>query len=273
MKNQKQVALELIGKHVAAYRTMDVSLTYSDRLGKAELLLVAGHVQRQADGSYTVQGSRKEPYLVNGACECEDYKRNAPKGWCKHRIAAKLHRLTLHDLEEIRRAGIPHLHFVCEHKSLMELCWQAECPEPMDQLCDACLRECDAVDARYEVVSDGAATLPPTTLSPAELAALAEPRYEPAPKLPCKRKTSRMIPMPEAPASLNLKLRLPGGHELMYTARSMKRGDAGDQELLERLPFILQALEELGCEDEPLTGPSWLRRLGQLCKLSHGRER
>ena len=89
MVTQKQVALELIGKHVEEYGNLDVHHLYSARLDKAQELLIAEKVQRQADGSYTVQESQTEPYQVNGACTCVDFTMgHAPSGWCKHRLAA-----------------------------------------------------------------------------------------------------------------------------------------------------------------------------------------
>lgn len=286
MLSQKQVALELIGKHVAAYHDSDIHKVYTDRINKARSLLEEGKVTRHKDGTYAVQGSQETPYHVNATCGCQDFLlHQAPHGWCKHRLACKLYQQVLVDLDSMRHAGIPHLHFSCDHKALLELCWEIECPEPMDQLCSHCTAALDE-GSEERGVCEG--TLDPedctgspwphiaeapvgcaSTLTKAELQELAAPPYECGPKKSAKHNGQRplTVPMPEAPASLNLKIKLPGGNELMYTARSMRRGGQGDDELLARLPRILEALEALGAEES--TGVwSRLRRLAHLCRLS-----
>ena len=104
-----------------------------------------------------------------------------------------------------------------------------------------------------------------------ELTVIAAPIYEPCPTVSKKKSARPMsagLVMPEAPASLNLKLKV-GQVELMYTARSMKRGAQGDQELEERLPGILAMLERLGLEDTeiPDQSRSWFRRMVGWCKI------
>mgnify|MGYP001604264119 CR=1 FL=1 len=297
MKTQTQVELELIGLHIAAYREKDVNQVYADRLTKAEMLVCDGKVARQKDGHYLVQGSRPEPYIVAcQACTCTDFTlMHAPHGWCKHRLAAKMHASVLVDMDTLRSQGVPHGHYTCEHKSTQELCWQVDCLTPRNLLCQACaLALSRAPEAQWQETEDGdlgesQATwdeaiggIPPlngegayplSTLSPEQLAVIAAPVYEPCPP-PAKKKVARQmsshgVVMPEAPASLNLKLKV-GQVELMYTARSMKRGAQGDQELEERLPGILAMLEQLGPEvvEQGLvpTG-SFFRRLVALCKL------
>ena len=298
MKTQMQVERELIGLHVAAYREKDVNQVYADRLTKAEHLLEEGHVTRLDDGHYLVQGRRHAPYQVNTACQCEDFLReNAPHGWCKHRLAAKIAAQVRLELEGMRSQDVPHAHYVCVHKGTQELCWEAGCLTPRNLLCQACaLALSRAPEAQWQETEDveptpasmndmsawdaamasppvnGDGIYPASTLSPEELATIAAPVYEPCPPLAKKKATrplSHGVVMPEAPASLNLKLKI-GQVELMYTARSMKRGAAGDQELEERLPGILAMLEQLGPEvvEQGLvpTG-SFFRRLVALCKL------
>lgn len=276
MLSQKQVALDLIGKHVAEYLELDTQQIYKERVLLAQQLLIQQKVQRQPDGTFLIQGSRQKPYKVNSICECVDYTRHAqygetqgsPNGWCKHRIAAKLYMKVLLDLDEQRKAGIPHFHFTCDHKSEMELCWQQSCPEPMDQLCASCLEAMRQIADIEEHTND--AQHGPT--SPAVLAKLAEPPYEKASPQKSKTRTAQRTqsPLPEAPASLNLKLKLPGGGELMYTMRSMRTGEAGDVELEARLPGVLDFLEGLGSETVTPQGSWWRRLLESLRLPSNG---
>lgn len=315
MTTQKQVALELIGKHVAEYKALDVHGRYGERLTKAEALVACGNVHHQ-DGVYLVQGTRPEPYVVNGNCQCEDFTREqCYKGWCKHRLAAKLYQVVLADLEAMRRAGTPHLHYVCEHAALHELCWGRECPEPMNQLCATCAGNLDGVsqngmsplelaelaqsweeeapvslptEAWNAEVRDAGPPLNgngpmPTgisnTMTAEELAVVAAPVYEPntSAEYVCqapgkgKKPAPTKVGMPEAPASLNLKIKLPGGNELMYTARSMQQpGVVGDAELESRLPGIMAMLETvIRVEPADTAWPaSWFHRLAGWCRMT-----
>jgi len=269
MLTQKQVVLECLAKHVEEYLLRDVTKIYTSRILKAQQLVIDQKVIRQPDGTFLIQGRREAPYKVNSSCECTEYvQHQAPKDWCKHRIAAQMYLKVLDDLETRQRQGIPHFHFVCDHKTEMELCWQVACPEPMDQLCHACLSAMKHI-AESEEPPDALSQTPPEILK-----ALAAPPYEEAPTparpkiLRAAQKQGAQSPMPEAPGSLNLKLKLPGGGELMYTMRSMKRGPAGDKELAERLPAVLHYLEGLGSETVTPHG-SWWRRLLESLRLPH----
>ena len=294
MTTQKQVALELIGKHIAAYRELDVHNVYGERLTKAQAILEDAKVHRKADGSYLVESSTGHGnYRVNGQCECEDFvHKQAPNGWCKHRLAAKTYQVVLDDMIALQRAGVPHLHFACEHASRTELCWARGCEEPMDQLCASCLVEMDAQPATEVDVSRTAAEALARSLAPetewtetedvdldpnhplcdcvgahdvgcpmldlpgAALEATVPPlvtaQYEENPQAyvcaaPGKGKKSaadaKPLPMPEAPASLNIQLNLPRGGKLMYTMRSVLQSHEGDVELAERLAVVLPQLE------------------------------
>ena len=290
MKSQKQVAVELIQQHVQAYQAKDIHDVYGERLTKAESLLLEEKVMRIKEGVYHVQGTREEPYLVNGQCECIDFVGGkAPNGWCKHRIAAKLYHKTLEGLLAMKAEGIPHLHLACQHKNVLEMCWQGGCQEPMDQLCEMCLgamelaAEESAVQAEEVACQahdfcmdgpplngEGALPAGKRLLSVEELSALAQPPYEACPEgPPCKSKrpprSSAAMPMPEAPASVNLQLKV-GGVQVMYTARSMKRGSAGDQELAERLPTIIAMLESMNVETEQQP-VGLFQRLVRLCRI------
>jgi len=265
MLTQQQVALELIGKHIAAYQARDTAHQYASRLQGAQDLLVAQRVQRLDDGTFLVQGRRRAPYHVSLTCECTDFvRKQAPHNWCKHRIAAKIYLKTLVDLEDLRAQEVPHLHYTCDHAPSQELCWQKDCQESRAQLCDACL-------ARLEEAHDP--ETPPTRTPPEVLAALAAPPYEerdlcaPGHSHPPTTSHAVVSPVTEAPASLNLQMTLPGGGKLMYTMRSAQAGAAGDAELQQRLGPVLAYLEGLGQESASPQG-SWWKRLMQSCQLS-----
>ena len=287
MLSQKQVALVLIDKHVEAYAELDVHQVYSERLTKAQALLIDEKVQYIGPNDYHVQSSSSTRvpayYEVNGTCQCQDYARTAPHGWCKHRIAAKLYSKVLVDLQDLQRRGVPHLHCSCEHKSMMALCWAIACSEPMDQLCGLCTLSLSAApEARWQETEDmnddfdggesvnGDGLSPASGLSATDLAAIAAPPYEPNPTpesicaAPGKSRKipPKAMPMPEAPASLNLELKV-GTVRVMYTARSMEPGQAGDQELETRLPGIMRMMENLALEDTEVSDQSrsWLKRM------------
>ena len=68
------------------------------RWERARKILLAGDVEPQTDGAYIVRSqSRSELRFnvrLNGVlgwqkgCDCEDYLKKAPWGWCKHRLSA-----------------------------------------------------------------------------------------------------------------------------------------------------------------------------------------
>ena len=64
------------------------------RVESAVTLVLLGEVQPQEDGSIHV-GSTSDPakvyHLQGTSCDCADFPR-APQSWCKHRIAAGIHR-------------------------------------------------------------------------------------------------------------------------------------------------------------------------------------
>jgi hypothetical protein len=65
------------------------------RIEAAARLVVNGDVAPLADGSITVGGSDPTRYyrLTGQACTCSDFVQGkAPDGWCKHRIAAGIHK-------------------------------------------------------------------------------------------------------------------------------------------------------------------------------------
>jgi hypothetical protein len=65
------------------------------RIEAAARLVVNGDVEPLEDGSITVGGSDPTRYyrLTGQACTCTDFVQGkAPDGWCKHRIAAGIHK-------------------------------------------------------------------------------------------------------------------------------------------------------------------------------------
>jgi hypothetical protein len=66
------------------------------RIEKAIALVLHGDVEPQADGSVTVFSATDATrrYILQGSsCTCADYeRRQAPDGWCSHRIAAGIHK-------------------------------------------------------------------------------------------------------------------------------------------------------------------------------------
>src|SRR2546425_364513 len=64
------------------------------RVDSAVKIVLAGDVELQADGTARVasQSNGQTAYhIVNGSCDCKDYPK-APSNWCKHRIAAGIHK-------------------------------------------------------------------------------------------------------------------------------------------------------------------------------------
>src|SRR5215831_14499308 len=64
------------------------------RVDSAVKIVLAGDVEPQADGTAKVasQSNGQTAYhIVNGSCDCKDYPK-APSNWCKHRIAAGIHK-------------------------------------------------------------------------------------------------------------------------------------------------------------------------------------
>jgi hypothetical protein len=80
------------------------------RLEGAVALVLQGDVWPQDDGSIQV-GSCTDPAkvyrLVGATCECKDFTDGkAPQGWCRHRIAAGLHR-RIREILPIQAGAVP----------------------------------------------------------------------------------------------------------------------------------------------------------------------
>jgi hypothetical protein len=62
------------------------------RLERAAMIVALRNIRPQSDGSYLVESERYTGcfYRVSTRCQCVDQSR-APDGWCKHRLAVRLH--------------------------------------------------------------------------------------------------------------------------------------------------------------------------------------
>jgi hypothetical protein len=263
---------------------------YGERVKKAATLALSGAVSQMNTEVYLVQGSAPEPYQVNGACQCIDYRRYcegktecAPKGICKHRLAVWLVRKT-----EAHMAKTAHSHlYTCGHAQGRVLCYAEPCeekdlrceacyaragqdaqvmatPEPEEELVDVTretqLQEVEEEEEREELAETEEEAPCPLNYTAASEAGMYE-RYVPEPVLE-PQEPEGWGPLPEAPTSVYLKLRLPGGHELSWTMRSMREGGAGDQEILARMPVVLEGLQKLA--ERSQTKGRWLARLSTL---------
>ncbi len=64
------------------------------RVDSAVKIVLAGDVELQADGTAEVASQSNGTttyFVVNGECQCKDFPK-APSNWCKHRIAAGMHK-------------------------------------------------------------------------------------------------------------------------------------------------------------------------------------
>src|SRR5262245_29930512 len=79
---------------VAAEAKEKLPLSVNGRIESAVKLVLAHDVTPMPDGTIIV-GSSTDPLktylLVGSACDCTDFPR-AAEGWCKHRIAAGIHK-------------------------------------------------------------------------------------------------------------------------------------------------------------------------------------
>lgn len=80
-----------------AAKAKDVLPECSGRVDSAVKIVLSGDVELLPEGQAKVasqsNGATKY-FVVNGECECPDYAK-APSRWCKHRLAAGLHRRAL----------------------------------------------------------------------------------------------------------------------------------------------------------------------------------
>src|SRR5262249_29628918 len=80
-----------------ANKAKNALATHVSRIDKAVTLCLNGHIE-VVEGKYRVmsQVDGKTVYhLVNGTCTCQDFTSGKAQGWCKHRLAANIHRKAL----------------------------------------------------------------------------------------------------------------------------------------------------------------------------------
>jgi len=249
---------------------------YRARMARAHLIAnAAGMMQEVSPGVWDVWSTGKDMakvWTVDTTCNCPDADvkngGKAPQGHCKHRLAVWLRRSANKDLHilEARMEGLklPHTHtYECGHDAL-EACYDHTCTTVQDDsLCETCtatehVGTLEEAQQRREDAIFGP-EVPPVVYPQVILdqgdppehrstdngceegceacaldAPLAPPaQYELPPVL-----TSKLAPLPEAPASLNLKFKK-GQCEFMVTMRAHT-----DQEILERLPAMLKGLRD-----------------------------
>jgi hypothetical protein len=247
MKTLTQVRIQFVNDHAAEFfaRLIDrvetqqitpaEAAAYRTRMERAHLIANAQHMMQEIEpGVWDVWSTGKDMskvWTVNGKCNCPDAGTasggKAPQGHCKHRLAVWLRRSAEKDLNvlEARMEGlkIPHTHtYECGHEA-PQSCWGRECTCTQEErLCASC--------APLPAHEEG--DVEPGSLT--NLASLEPPaQYEVPPVL-----TPKLAPLPEAPASLNLKFKK-GQCEFMVTMRAHT-----DQEILNRLPAMLKGLHD-----------------------------
>lgn len=257
MKTLQDVTLDRIGHWLDHYLTKNVSAgnAYGERITKAAQLVREDKVKKIAAHEYEVQSgaTKGTVYHVNGACSCPDGRpqqdgtTRAPNGYCKHKIAVRIRQCVDQDLKELTDKHVQHRHvWDCEiHRDLDLECWQRACGDPLKLVCPTCttIPPSDAkLMAELDALEEAPVEMPPEPETSGPLAPAAElppliytvPQYEPA---PCIERQAD--PLPEAAASLNIKVRSESG-EIMFTMRAHT-----DNEVLERLPNVLATLERI----------------------------
>lgn len=218
-------------------KTQTEANLYRSRLPRAVTLATTpGMMQQTSPGVWDVWSTGKDMdrvYTVGKTCSCPDAdpeKGKAPLGWCKHRLACFLALAADKGVKmlEARLQGLrlPHMHtYECGHTDL-ENCWDCGCLTMQEaSVCDSCTttpEEGDMTDVTPDLDtrdSDQVPLDPPTQYE-------VPSSYTPPP-----------APMPEAAASLNVKVKK-GPYEFMYTMRAHT-----DAEILARLPAALAGLE------------------------------
>ena len=102
---------ELVAQ-VAARAKEKLPQAVNGRIASAARLVVNGDVEVLEDGSIKVGGSdpTRWYHLVGSACTCTDYTQGkAPESWCKHRIAAGIHK-RVQELAPPAAESVPEVH-------------------------------------------------------------------------------------------------------------------------------------------------------------------
>ena len=184
------------------------------RVDSAVKIVLAGDVELLPDGKAKVasQSNGQVVYhIVNGECSCKDYPK-APSNWCKHRIAAGIHKrayaLAKAKLAELDRVatetGPPAARPQPAPAAWCLMCHTAvsDLADPLCTGCHRCKAHCgqttpECIYPTVPVPAQPAPDAPAPTPAPASAAAL-----------------------PEAPVSITLKAML-HGHEVLVTLRGV----------------------------------------------------
>ena len=264
MKTLAQVRMQAVDDHAAEFlarlddRIQTQQLTpaeasaYRTRMERAHKVANAPHMMQEIEpGVWDVWSTGKDMskvWTVNGACNCPDADvangGKAPLGHCKHRLAVWLRRSAEKDIRilEARMEGlkIPHTHtYECGHADL-EACYDSACTTTQEEsVCDSCAPlSIHIEDAKVDELekmpayNEKECATAPVYDQPAQYEVAN--KYVPPQPPPC-----------EALSSLNLKAKR-GTSEAMWTLRSVLPGAQGDEDIIARLPRILEQLRQLG---------------------------
>lgn len=258
MLSQRDYAMQLIDHAVSTCKASQMALSSPYFARGVEIVRKGGMIAGVdgQDGLYLVT-SESDPgvkYQVTAqGCTC---KSHPPEGiLCKHQYAVKLAEYVAKRMQATSKRRHEH-HWLCGHGSM--ICWEKSCPEPWHTMCPqcsansaaehqsgplGCAEDCPACQHDEEEYQARQKALESEVEQARIKARLDAQMYEAAPALPPVSTVNvHAQPMPEAPASLNLKIRV-GEIEFMYTLRSMKVGVQADQEITRRLPQVLALLQ------------------------------
>lgn len=242
MKSRAEVMDSMVDNVVGLCREWSAANNnpWKDALENANLLLKAGRVHKTANPNIFEVDSQNtigQTYTVNGTCDCPS-ARYAYKGRCKHRIAVSIFARVSKQMQKLVEERIPHEHrLLCGHGGETFSCWQTTCHDTVDTVCETCQKVYRQGKDESEMMKDESEEEEDVAVSLPESPSLDFHRmeYEEAP--PPVAPVAVPCILPEAPASLNIEIPLPGGGRLMYTARG------ADDTIIQRLPGILAQLE------------------------------
>lgn len=261
MKTLAQVRTQAVDDHTAAFLTRlqdrvetqqitaHEATAYQARIVRAQEIANSPTMMQELEpGIWDVWSTGKDMskvWTVGRTCNCPDadtaHGGKAPLGHCKHRLAVWLRRCAEKDIRclEARLEGIklPHTHtYACGHEGA-DACYDQTCTAAQeDRACASCSSPSE------EGTMDPEETMPAYNEQACAEAPVYDPptQYEPAPVL-----TPKLVPPCEALSSFNLKAKR-GNCEAMWTLRSVLPGAQGDEDIIARLPRILEQLRQLG---------------------------
>lgn len=225
MKLKQEVERELIGLAITAYTAAG---TDPARLEKAQALVKNRQVERalpdsttEKDQSYLVTSSADAGHryrVTEQGCTCADFathSQQSPLWDCKHRLSVFLYRQVARALDELVASGIPHPHrYTCGHAEAWIWCWEQACLDGETVRCATC--EAVLQEARLLPGLDMTDDSPPLDFFRQQY----EPNRSCTDKaIPEGMEVSPCLPLPEAAASLTIKMPLRGGGDMLYTLR------------------------------------------------------